>query len=135
MLSPKRPSSESISDNLSAFERDAQPGLTPAVAVSYGTNNSRADNLMRHIMVATDGSSGANRAVDVAAELAKAVAGDLQIVTVADSLAFEEAQQLARAEGSIGECVGSIDGPDAEGRRSARSPLWRIPDRTSDRLR
>jgi nucleotide-binding universal stress UspA family protein len=36
-------------------------------------------------MVATDGSKGANRAVDVAAELAKALAGDLLIATVADN--------------------------------------------------
>ena len=48
---------------------------------------------MRHVMVATDGSSGANRAIDVAAELAKAVAGDLLIATVADS-------QLERRRGS-----------------------------------
>jgi nucleotide-binding universal stress UspA family protein len=72
------------------------------VAVSHGTNNSRADNLMRHIMVATDDSSGANRAVDVAAELAKAVAGDLLIATVADSQLGEEARQLARAGSNFG---------------------------------
>jgi len=48
-------------------------------------------------MVATDGSKGANRAVDVAAELAKALAGDLLIATVADTLLGEEARQLARA--------------------------------------
>ena len=39
---------------------------------------------MQHVMVATDGSKGANRAVDMAAELAKALAGDLLISTVAD---------------------------------------------------
>jgi nucleotide-binding universal stress UspA family protein len=63
---------------------------------------------MRHIMVATDGSSGANRAVDVAAELAKAVAGDLLIATVADSQLEEEARQLARAEGSIGDALEAL---------------------------
>lgn len=78
------------------------------MAVSHGTNNSRADNLMRHIMVATDGSSGANRAVDVAAELAKAVAGDLLIATVADSQLEEEVGQLARAEGSIGDALEAL---------------------------
>jgi nucleotide-binding universal stress UspA family protein len=52
-------------------------------------------------MVATDGSSGANRAIDVAAELAKAVAGDLLIATVADSQLAEEARQLARVEGRL----------------------------------
>ena len=60
---------------------------------------------MRHIMVATDGSSGADRAVDVAAEVAKALSGDLLIVTVADSLAFEEAQQVSRTEGSTGDVL------------------------------
>jgi len=60
---------------------------------------------MRHIIVATDGSSGADRAVDVAAKVAKALSGDLLIVTVADSLAFEEAQQVARTEGSTGDVL------------------------------
>ncbi|HTO62781.1 MAG TPA: universal stress protein, partial [Bradyrhizobium sp.] len=41
---------------------------------------------MTIIMVATDGSGGASRAVDVAAELAKALACDLLVVTVADRL-------------------------------------------------
>jgi nucleotide-binding universal stress UspA family protein len=60
---------------------------------------------MRHIMVAADGSSGADRAVDMAAEVARALSGDLLIVTVADSLAFEEAQQVARTEGSAGDVL------------------------------
>lgn len=60
---------------------------------------------MRHIMVATDGSSGADRAVDVAAEIARALSGNLLIVTVADSLVFEQAQQLVRTEGSTGDVV------------------------------
>ena len=63
---------------------------------------------MRHIMVATDGSSGADRAVDVAAEVARALSGDLLIVSVADSLAFEEAQQLARTEGSTGDVLEAL---------------------------
>jgi nucleotide-binding universal stress UspA family protein len=66
------------------------------------------DNLMRHIMVAIDGSSGADRAVDVAAEIAKALSGDLLIVTVADSQAFEEAQQLVRTEGSVGDVLEAL---------------------------
>lgn len=60
---------------------------------------------MRHIMVATDGSSAADRAVDAAAEVARALSGDLLIVTVADSVAFEEAQQMARTEGSTGDVL------------------------------
>jgi len=38
--------------------------------------------LMQRIMVATDGSAGADRAVEVAAVLAKAVDGELLIVTI-----------------------------------------------------
>ena len=39
---------------------------------------------MQRIMVVSDGSEGANRAVDVAAELAKAVNGSLLIVAIRD---------------------------------------------------
>ncbi len=53
---------------------------------------------MACIVVATDGSGGASRALDVAAELAKAMAFDLLIVTVADRLLGEEVRQLARTE-------------------------------------
>ena len=63
---------------------------------------------MRHVMVATDGSKGANRAVDVAAEFEKALAGDLLIATVADTSLGEEARQLARAEGSIGDAMEAL---------------------------
>ena len=41
----------------------------------------------------------------MAAEVARALSGDLLIVTVADSLAFEEAQQVARTEGSTGDVL------------------------------
>ena len=74
---------------------------------------------MRHIMVATDGSNGANRAVDVAAELARALAGDLLIATVADTLLGDEARQLARAEGYIGDALEALTAQtlmDAEAR-------------------
>lgn len=57
---------------------------------------------MRHIIVTTDGSSGANRAVDVAAELANALGGDLSIVTIGGGLSGEQMRQLAPAEGNIG---------------------------------
>lgn len=52
---------------------------------------------MRNIMVATDGSDGANRAVNIAVELAKAVSGTLLIVTVARALSAEE-KQFTRIE-------------------------------------
>ena len=59
-------------------------------------------------MVATDGSSAANHAVDVAAELVKAVAGNLLIATVADSQLIEEAWQLARTEGGAGDTLEAL---------------------------
>ncbi len=63
---------------------------------------------MRHIMVAIDDSNGANRAVDVVAELARALAGDLLIANVEDTLLGEQARQLARAEGSIGDAFEAL---------------------------
>jgi len=63
---------------------------------------------MTYIMAATDGSEGASRAVDVAAELAKASACDLLIVTVADRLMGEEVRQLARTGVSPGDILESF---------------------------
>jgi hypothetical protein len=51
-----------------------------------------------NIVVATDGSGGPSRAVEVAAELAKALECDLLIVAVADRLLGEEIRQLAHSE-------------------------------------
>jgi len=55
---------------------------------------------MQNIMVATDGSEGANRAINIAAELAKAVSGTLLIVTVARVLSPDE-KQFMRIEGDM----------------------------------
>jgi nucleotide-binding universal stress UspA family protein len=63
---------------------------------------------MQRILVATDGSACANRAVDVAAELAKAVSGTLSIVTVGGTLSGEETRQLARAEGAISDALEAV---------------------------
>jgi nucleotide-binding universal stress UspA family protein len=52
--------------------------------------------------VATDGSAGARRAVEVAAELANALACDLLTVTVADRLSGEEVRQLSHTGVSSG---------------------------------
>jgi len=60
---------------------------------------------MRRIMVATDGSDGADRAVDVAAELAKAVAGSLLIVNVGGDMPGDEMKRLAHAEKDIGDAL------------------------------
>lgn len=58
---------------------------------------------MNSILVATDGSEDADRAIDVAAELAKATASKLLVMTVGHELSGAEVRQLARAEGGVGE--------------------------------
>lgn len=58
---------------------------------------------VQRIMVATDGSAGADRAVGVAAVLAKAVDGELLIVTIGGNFPAEEIRKLACAEGGVGE--------------------------------
>ncbi len=63
---------------------------------------------MRHIMVATDGSAAADRAIDVAAELAKALGGDLTIVTVGGNLSGQELEELARAGGNLADTLESL---------------------------
>ena len=63
---------------------------------------------MRNIMVATDGSDGANRAVDVAAEIAKAMSGILWIVTVARTLGAEEYKRFMRFEGESADPAESL---------------------------
>ena len=63
---------------------------------------------MKHILLATDGSSGADRAADVAAELAKATGARLSIVTVGDNISGKEADRLARAEGNVAEHLDAI---------------------------
>jgi len=60
---------------------------------------------MRHIMVATDGSEGADRAVDVAAAMVKAMGSTLSILTVGGNLSTEEMRQLARAERDLGDAL------------------------------
>ena len=60
---------------------------------------------MANIMVATDGSGGACRAIDVAAKLAKALACDLLIVTVADRLL-----ELPHAGATAGDLLEALTG-------------------------
>ncbi len=63
---------------------------------------------MRHIMVATDGSQGADRAVDVAADFAKTLGGELSILTVGGNLSGDEMRQIARAERDLGDALDAI---------------------------
>ena len=60
---------------------------------------------MKRILVATDGSEGANRAIEVAAELAKGLAAKLLIVTVGDGFSSDDVRRLARSEGDIGDAL------------------------------
>lgn len=60
---------------------------------------------MRRIIVGTDGSRGANRAIIAAAQLARAVNTDLYIVTVGDDLSTSDLNKLARIEGDIGDAL------------------------------
>jgi nucleotide-binding universal stress UspA family protein len=63
---------------------------------------------MRHIMVATDGSKGADRAVDAAAGLAKISGGKLFIVTVAEALSPGEIRELELANKNIDDALEGI---------------------------
>ncbi len=60
---------------------------------------------MTHILVATDGSESADRAIDFAAGLAKGLGAKLSIVTVGDDFSSDDVQRLARSEGDIGEAL------------------------------
>ncbi|MGB9042559.1 MAG: universal stress protein, partial [Pseudolabrys sp.] len=56
---------------------------------------------MQRIIVATDGSSGANRAVDTAATLAKTSGADLVILTIGGNITGAELRELAGASGDL----------------------------------
>ena len=63
---------------------------------------------MHHILVATDGSDSANRALDAAARIAKITGSKLSILTVGGNLSGDEMRQLARAEKDIGAALDSM---------------------------
>ena len=63
---------------------------------------------MTTIMVATDGSAGASRAVEAATEIAKALACNLLIVTVADRLLGEEVRQLPQTGVRTGDVLEAL---------------------------
>ena len=58
---------------------------------------------MPRVIVATDGSPGANRAVDAAARLAKATRADLVILTVGGNISGTELRRLADVQGDLSE--------------------------------
>ena len=55
----------------------------------------------KRILVATDGSDGANRAVDAAAELAKGTGAGLVILTIGGNITGEELRRLASTDGDL----------------------------------
>jgi nucleotide-binding universal stress UspA family protein len=59
-------------------------------------------------MIATDGSEGANRALDVAADIAKVTGSTLSILTVGGNLSGDEMRQLAEAEKDVGAALDSM---------------------------
>ena len=63
---------------------------------------------IQHIMVATDGSEAADRVLDVAAAIIKAVGGELSILTVGEQPSGDELRRLARSEGDIGDALESL---------------------------
>lgn len=60
---------------------------------------------MPDIIVATDGSSSADRAIDVAARLAKATGAGLLIVTVGGNVSGTELRQLAGEQGDLSKAL------------------------------
>jgi nucleotide-binding universal stress UspA family protein len=63
---------------------------------------------MHLILVGTDGSEGAGRAIDMATALAKATAAKLLVITVGDNFTGEDVRDLARAEGGLGDALDLI---------------------------
>ena len=63
---------------------------------------------MRHVLLATDGSSGGDRAADVAAELAKATGAKFSVLTVGGNLSRDEMEHLSRGERNIGDALDAL---------------------------
>lgn len=56
---------------------------------------------MKRILVATDGSDGANRAIDTAAGLAKAAGAELIVLTIGGNITGAELRRLASVNGDL----------------------------------
>lgn len=74
------------------------------VASCFGYDFGKA-HTMRKILVGTDGSRGANRAIVAAAQLAQVTGAELCILTVGGNLSSQELKKLGRIEGDIGEAL------------------------------
>ncbi len=62
---------------------------------------------MKRILVATDGSPDASRAITAAARLAKAVHGELTILTIGGSISGAELRRLASTDGDLSDTMKS----------------------------
>jgi nucleotide-binding universal stress UspA family protein len=62
---------------------------------------------MQRIVVATDGSPGANRAVDAAARFAKATGADLVILTIGGNITGAALRRLASTSGDLSKTLQS----------------------------
>jgi nucleotide-binding universal stress UspA family protein len=60
---------------------------------------------MKRIIVATDGSPGANRAIDAAAGLAKAIGAELVILTIGGTISSPDLRRLASDDGDLGKTL------------------------------
>ena len=92
-------------------------------ALSWSARNGEGRSTMRHIMVATDGSSSADRAVDFAAQLAKATGAALHILTIAGGLSGDATRRLAQAEGHVGD---SLEALSIQALMQARGRVQRV---------
>ena len=62
---------------------------------------------MQRIIVATDGSPGANRAIDTAVAMAKATGRELVVLTVGGNMTSAELRRLASTEGDLTQALES----------------------------
>lgn len=62
---------------------------------------------LRRIIVATDGSAAANRAIDAGASLAKATGADLILLTIGGSVTGAELRTLANTAGDLSDTMQS----------------------------
>jgi len=87
-----------------------------------GTSKIRSAFRMQ-ILVATDGSRGGDRAVVVAAELAKDTGSALSIMTVGGNISRSSLRELTRAEGNLGDTLELISNQILEQAKKRASRL------------
>lgn len=63
---------------------------------------------MERIMIATDGSRSAKRALDAAANLTKKLKGELIVITVAGTISAADIKRLARGSGDVDDVLEAL---------------------------